>query len=300
MNYQDKVSVIIPSFNHARFVRQSVYSALFQNFNGLIEVVVVDDSSTDETKLLLKDIGMESLPAGRELKIFYKQENKGINHSIEFGLANSTGQYIQILASDDYISPEKLRLQFNYIKKNRLDGVYSTVFQVMSCGAINRVFLKAFKASVEGKTAYDYVCKRDFDAPLLQSGLFSREVMESASQVRREFKSDDWAFLLHAFKNFNVGFFDEPLTFYRIHESNTHSNYWRTLPMRLDVAARLVPLDARSECIGNILTSHGAYLFGDRLFFAGVRFMLAGLVFSPKTISLSLKVVMSAVVRCFR
>jgi glycosyltransferase involved in cell wall biosynthesis len=98
-----RVSVIIDTYNYGRFVRQAVDSALAQDFpKDQLEVVVVDDGSTDDTKELL---------AGYGYKIIYvQQRNSGQAAAFNTGFARSSGELLMLLDSDDYWPPEKVRL----------------------------------------------------------------------------------------------------------------------------------------------------------------------------------------------
>jgi glycosyltransferase involved in cell wall biosynthesis len=98
-----RVSVIIDTFNYGRFVRQAVDSVLAQDFpKDQLEVVVVDDGSTDDTKELL---------AGYGDKIKYVfQQNSGQAAAFNAGFAASSGELLMLLDSDDYWPPEKVRL----------------------------------------------------------------------------------------------------------------------------------------------------------------------------------------------
>lgn len=97
-----KVSVIIPTYNHARYVALAVESALAQTYRN-IEVLVVDDGSTDNTRKLLAPY------AGRIIYLY--QENQGLSAARNAGIRASCGEYIALLDADDIWLQEKLELQ---------------------------------------------------------------------------------------------------------------------------------------------------------------------------------------------
>ena len=96
------VSIIIPSYNHAKFVRESIVSALSQTYSPC-EVIVIDDASTDGSAELLKAMAHE-LP----IRLIQNPENIGLNATIERGLEAASGSYVSLLASDDILVPEKV------------------------------------------------------------------------------------------------------------------------------------------------------------------------------------------------
>jgi hypothetical protein len=95
---QKKLSIIIPCYNDAEFIEQSVQSALDQTYENK-EIIVVDDGSNDETKAVLKNLEPK-------ITLFITQENKGTSASRNIGIDASTGEYILVLDSDDYFEPE--------------------------------------------------------------------------------------------------------------------------------------------------------------------------------------------------
>ena len=96
------VSVIIPAYNRAHTVGRSVDSVLYQTYRPL-EVIVVDDGSTDGTAAALDVFGNRI--------IVISQPNGGPSSARNHGVANSKGEFIAFLDSDDTWSPEKLERQ---------------------------------------------------------------------------------------------------------------------------------------------------------------------------------------------
>jgi glycosyltransferase involved in cell wall biosynthesis len=103
-----KVSIIIPTYNRAHLIKQSVQSVLEQSFQDF-EIVIVDDGSADNTGQVISDMG-------RPEKIIYiYQENQGRSKARNKALQISTGRYIAFLDSDDVFLPNKLQVQVDYL-----------------------------------------------------------------------------------------------------------------------------------------------------------------------------------------
>lgn len=98
-----KVSVIIPTYNYAAFITDAIESVLRQSYDQrCIEIIVVDDGSTDDTSSVIKPF----LENGSILYFF--QENKGKAHATSMGISTASGKYIFNLDADDYFLPGKL------------------------------------------------------------------------------------------------------------------------------------------------------------------------------------------------
>ena len=110
------VSVIIPVFNAAPFVGDAIKAACEQTYES-IEVIAVDDGSTDETARKVQSI---SDPRVR----YVFQKNQGQSAAINYGVALAKGQWIKLLDADDWINPEHIACQVRALN-GRCDGVAS-------------------------------------------------------------------------------------------------------------------------------------------------------------------------------
>lgn len=107
------VSVILPSFNHAAFVHEAVTSVLDQTFRDL-ELIVVDDGSSDETADIVASIH------DPRLTLIRLSENRAV-HARNLALGRATGQYVAFQNSDDIWLPSKLADQLEVMER-RADG----------------------------------------------------------------------------------------------------------------------------------------------------------------------------------
>lgn len=96
-----KVSIIISCYNSAEYIQRSVESALFQTCKD-IEVIVVNDASTDSSSEILEKISDE------RLKVITHSRNKGAGIARKTGIENAYGEYVFFLDSDDYIEPDMI------------------------------------------------------------------------------------------------------------------------------------------------------------------------------------------------
>lgn len=106
-----QVSVVIPSYNSARFITttlQAVFNSTFKDF----EVIVVDDGSTDDMKAVLAEEGWL-----KRVRYVY-QENKGIAGARNTGIKIAQGKYISLLDHDDQPLPDKLERMVTYLERH--------------------------------------------------------------------------------------------------------------------------------------------------------------------------------------
>lgn len=109
-----KISIILPVYNGARFIKRAISSALDQSFADF-ELIVVDDCSKDETRNIVFDISKND----DRVKYFLNKKNLKIAQSLNVGLKLAKGEYIARLDDDDeWIDPKKLEKQIEYLVKN--------------------------------------------------------------------------------------------------------------------------------------------------------------------------------------
>ncbi len=118
-----KVSIIIPTYNRAHFLPETLDSVLGQTYRNL-EVLVVDNASTDDTPALMD--GYMSRDA--RLKYLRKPENKGLNHSYNMGWENATGDYMAFFDSDDVMMPTRIEKQVRLMETRPDVGLVFTRF----------------------------------------------------------------------------------------------------------------------------------------------------------------------------
>ncbi|HEX8551481.1 MAG TPA: glycosyltransferase family 2 protein [Abditibacteriaceae bacterium] len=114
-----EISVIIPTYNRGRVIQTTVESVLLQNIDAdLVEVIIVDDGSTDNTWDVLQML----YGTNPRVRLF-RTENSGVARARNFGLKQARGEFIAYLDHDDVWLPDKLKLQHAEITKNPDVGV---------------------------------------------------------------------------------------------------------------------------------------------------------------------------------
>ena len=106
-----KVSIIMPTHNDEKFVKDTITSVLNQTFDDY-ELIIIDDKSTDKTVDLIKSF------ADKRIKLIVNETNRGAAFSRNVGLRTASGEYVAFLDGDDRWYPEKLKLQLEFMERN--------------------------------------------------------------------------------------------------------------------------------------------------------------------------------------
>ena len=121
------VSIIMPSYNTAEYIMDSITSVRNQTYKNW-ELLIVDDCSTDTTKEIMAKIN------DPRIKIFYNERNSGAAVSRNRALREAKGQWIAFLDSDDLWMPDKLEKQIKFMEDNEYAFSYTNYEEINSNG----------------------------------------------------------------------------------------------------------------------------------------------------------------------
>ena len=108
-----KVSVLMPVYNAAKFLDESIQSVLNQTFTDF-EFLILDDASTDNSLAVIKKYQQQD----NRIRVFQNKKNQGISKSTNFLMQKAKTEFAALLDSDDACLPERLKIQYNFFKKN--------------------------------------------------------------------------------------------------------------------------------------------------------------------------------------
>ena len=110
-----KVSVITPSYNSEKYIRDTIKSVQQQTYKDW-EMIVVDDCSTDSTCAVVREMARTD----SRIRLLCQKHNYGAGKARTWGMQNANGRYIAYLDADDIWLPEKLEKQIDFMQKNRV------------------------------------------------------------------------------------------------------------------------------------------------------------------------------------
>lgn len=218
-----QVSIIIPNYNHAAYLKQRIESVLAQSFQDF-EIILLDDASQDQSHEVI-----ESYRGHPKIQIEFNESNSGsVFKQWNKGLQMARGKYVWIAESDDYSSPKFLETLVRKMEENPHVGIaFSDSFRVFegeTTPARERWFGE-FAAQYEHDftaTGREYVASQMLffnTIPNASSALFRRELAERIGRADESFRlSGDWLFWIRLLSHSDIAYVAAPLNYYRYHE----------------------------------------------------------------------------------
>jgi glycosyltransferase involved in cell wall biosynthesis len=197
------VSIVIPTYNYGHYVIEAVESALAQTYSA-IEIIVVDDGSTDDTR--------QRLAHYSDRIRYIHQENKGLSAARNTGIAAAKGEYIAFLDSDDAFHPRKTEIQMFHLTHDSDvcmigTGMFSDEPRVWAD-------YTSGTATMHDVSLEELIMASRF-AP--SSVVARRECFESAGTFDTNLRSvEDRDMWIRIAARYRIGMIDQALTWYRV------------------------------------------------------------------------------------
>lgn len=121
---KELVSIVMPSYNTGRFIKETVESVLAQTYTDW-ELIIVDDCSTDNTDEIVNEFLSDE-----RIRYIKNEKNSGAAVSRNRALREATGRWIAFLDSDDLWEPEKLEKQIAFMKNNEYHFSYTNYIEI--------------------------------------------------------------------------------------------------------------------------------------------------------------------------
>ena len=120
------ISIIIPYYKKKKYFKHTIKSILAQTFKNFEIIVIYDEENLNNQDFIRKISKMD-----KRIKIFFNKKNYGAGISRNIGIKKSKGKYIAFIDADDVWDKNKLKIQYNYMKKNNI-LVSHTSYQIMN------------------------------------------------------------------------------------------------------------------------------------------------------------------------
>ena len=217
-----KVSIVLPTYNGARYLRQSMHSCLSQTYRNL-ELIVVDDGSSDRTG--------EIVSSCEDPRIQYIRHprNQGLPVALNTGFARATGDYLTWTSDDNLFLPEAVEKMVRFAEAGRHPFVFCDYYRFHGADACL------------GTTLVELP-----DDPRLDQGncigycfLYSREVKERVGDYDPNTRlAEDYDYWIRISKQFPLAHFHEPLYLTRFHDSSLYATRYSEVKL-VDFLLRL-------------------------------------------------------------
>ncbi len=238
-----KVSVIVPNYNHARFLRQRVDSILAQTFQDF-ELVLLDDCSTDGSRSILREYASDP-----RVRLEFNDANSGSAFKQwNKGIRLAQGEYVWIAESDDYADPHLLERLVAVLESNpAIAYAYCRSWRVTEddrkdgFGDFYLAYLDASRWTTDYCADGRDECRDYFihqnAVPNASGVVFRKEIYERVGGADESLRlCGDWKLWAAMALTGKVAYVAEPLNFFRFHEATVRS---RSTQASRDVAERL-------------------------------------------------------------
>lgn len=234
------VSILIPAYNHARFITETVQSLLDQTYPN-IELIVVDDGSTDATFQTL--IALKPQCEARFTRVHMETKpNEGTCKTLNRLISLARGDYISIIASDDLFLPNAIETEVNFLRQHP-DYVLTVGDNILINNDSKRIgwteartsaplqeatfktfgsYLQHIRQDVDFHAAVFGTYETFVKGNYIPNGYLIRaEALRACGKFTPEAPLEDWWMHLQLSKRGKFHYIDEPLFAYRWHDTNT-------------------------------------------------------------------------------
>lgn len=217
-----RVSVVIPSYNHARFIGEAIESVLAQTMSSL-ELIIIDDGSRDDSVLVATAMAAED----DRIRVV-RQDNAGSHAAINRGLSKARGAWLAVLNSDDIWEPERLEQMLKHAEREDAQFLFSDIRLIDADGEFIddpshwwNFSVQRLRERVRSEGVVNGLLYGNFTVST-SNFLFRKELLASVGWFRRFRYNLDWDYVLRCLdtEGVKVEFVDQRLMRYRLHGDN--------------------------------------------------------------------------------
>lgn len=214
----DKISIIIPAYNVECYLGRCLKSVCEQSYNNL-EIIVVDDGSTDGTAKVIEKIAKED----KRIKPLYKS-NGGVTSARLEGIKASTGGYIGFVDGDDYIEPDMYQRLYKNAIEYKADISHCGYQMVFPNGRTDYYYNSGKIVKQTNSSGLKDLLKGDFVEPGLWNKLYRRELFYSTDVLNMDCSikiNEDLLFNYYLFKKSRCAIYEDQCYYHYIIRPNS-------------------------------------------------------------------------------
>lgn len=227
------VSILIPCYNHEKFVSDCLDSILDQTY-GKFEVIICDDCSSDRTVEVVKEQATRFVEKGIHFLLMESRQNQGITKNINRMLEEASGEFIKIIASDDMLTGTYLSEMVSLLEENlSWKMVFSNGYKVKEETVYpvqEKYILESIMDAIPDCTnnLFERIYTLNFiPAPTL---LIRRSILEEVGGYDEDIGIEDWEMLLRVLQRYpeGIGACESKLVYYRVNGNSISSTVSNT------------------------------------------------------------------------
>lgn len=217
------VSIIVPVHNRATLVKETLDSIRGQTYEP-IEVLIVDDGSTDDTKQVVRRwIEKSGHP---KANLFSLEQNVGKSSAVNYALERYRGDYVMVFDSDDILLPDAIAFEVEFLESRPHVGMVAARSYIMKGDVRTSETFDLFKdyGSFDNlEEVYgDMLIKGN--AIISSTVLLRREVINAVGLLTEDLRYvHDWEYWVRVAKQFSIGFLAKPVMYYRMNVAGASS-----------------------------------------------------------------------------
>jgi glycosyltransferase involved in cell wall biosynthesis len=214
------VTIIVPSYNHEKYVEQSIVSVTNQTYNN-VEIIIIDDGSFDSTPEIIEDI-IRNYNGDKKIK-FFRQENQGLTKTLNRGVSLACGEFIAFLASDDAYLPTRIQDTVSCLIKEpeTTAAVYSDGYLINYKGYRTAKFSSKYLRPI-GRNIYKELLIANWIPAM--GVTYRKSAIIEVGMFDEELKIEDYDLLLRISNKYYIAYIDKHLFLYRVHDLNFTKN----------------------------------------------------------------------------
>ena len=204
------------------YIEEAIQSVINQTYKN-IELIVINDGSTDGTGSIITNF----IEKNNNFNIEYlSKPNEGICRTLNKGLELAKGKYVALLASDDMCMPDRIEKQLQLMEENANIGLVFSDHFFMRFNQITQLkatdykpnIRKCFINNIQNVNMYEKLLTENIIPAL--TVFVRKECFDKVGGFDNNLWAEDYDMWLRISKEYPIAFIDEPLAYYRIHDSN--------------------------------------------------------------------------------
>lgn len=226
-----KVSIVLPTYNGEKYIKESIESILSQTLTDW-ELIIVNDCSKDTTASIISEYASED----DRIKIITNEQNQKLPESLNIGFRQACGEYLTWTSDDNMYKPQALKTMADYLDSNQECPMVCTAMDVIDADG---VYLYTMTDYSDEKMLYTNCVGACF--------MYRYEVMKKIGDYDNDkFLVEDYNYWLRIFFNYGkIDFIDKNIYKYRIHEQSL------TKQRKLQISMQLMKM--RKQYLDNII-----------------------------------------------
>lgn len=211
------VSIVVPCYNHAEFVKETIQSVIDQDYEN-IELIIIDDGSKDNSVEVIEEMVPACHKRFKRFE-FRHRPNRGLCATLNEALEWCTGEYLSCIASDDIMMPYKTSVQVEYLLENPASiGVFGRVELLNTQTGMKAMAIKVIRKVVKYNFDDILLHKHRLPAP---TQMLRLESVKRIGGYREDLLIEDWSmWLFLTERGGTLDYLNQLLAVYRSHDDN--------------------------------------------------------------------------------